>query len=337
MIYLPTIISILEVLIVTVPVLFIVAFVTVAERKTMASMQRRVGPNIVGFYGLLQAFADALKLLLKEYVSPTQANLILFFLGPIIFSVFLLLGYAVLPFASAIPLIPYTILYIVLMIIYLRFLICRNSYVQHNYGTSLNISDVLTIFYYNYEAIIKRIIENFIYFFSFFRILLGLLGYIEALGGVFMPDLDFYFLTKDMEQGTVQRTPLLQAGETLANKGEGTYPVTGGWVETGFIGSGKVPRVIGVVVDGARAGFDYQYTAGNQPYNRNFACVLYELRAAGYKTGSYTCLDYNVSMSAGQAGVNMGFINSYRKTIGLNDTPFGGFNISDKLINGIAE
>ena len=99
MLYLPTIISIVEVLIVTLPVLFTVAFVTVAERKAMASMQRRVGPNIVGYYGLLQAFADALKLLLKEYVSPTQANLILFFLGPIITLIFSLLGYAVIPFA----------------------------------------------------------------------------------------------------------------------------------------------------------------------------------------------------------------------------------------------
>jgi NADH-ubiquinone oxidoreductase chain 1 len=99
MLYLPTVISIIEVLIVTLPVLFVIAFVTVAERKTMASMQRRLGPNIVGYYGLLQAFADALKLLLKEYVSPTQANLILFFLGPIITLVFSLLGYAVIPFA----------------------------------------------------------------------------------------------------------------------------------------------------------------------------------------------------------------------------------------------
>ena len=74
MLYIPTVISILEVLIVTLPALFVVAFVTVAERKTMASMQRRVGPNIVGYFGLLQAFADALKLLLKEYVSPTQAK-----------------------------------------------------------------------------------------------------------------------------------------------------------------------------------------------------------------------------------------------------------------------
>lgn len=98
MLYLPTLISILEVLLVTVPVLLTVAFVTVAERKTMASMQRRLGPNVVGYYGLLQAFADALKLLLKEYVSPTQANLVLFFLGPVITLIFSLLGYAVIPY-----------------------------------------------------------------------------------------------------------------------------------------------------------------------------------------------------------------------------------------------
>ena len=98
MIYIPTLISILEVVLVVVPMLLTVAFVTVAERKTMASMQRRLGPNIVGYYGLLQAFADALKLLLKEYVSPTQANIVLFFLGPIITLIFSLLGYAVIPF-----------------------------------------------------------------------------------------------------------------------------------------------------------------------------------------------------------------------------------------------
>ena len=98
MLYLPTLISIIEVVLVVVPALLTVAFVTVAERKTMASMQRRLGPNIVGYYGLLQAFADALKLLLKEYVSPTQANIVLFFLGPIITLIFALLGYAVIPY-----------------------------------------------------------------------------------------------------------------------------------------------------------------------------------------------------------------------------------------------
>ena len=98
MLYLPIIISVLEVVILSVPVLLTVAYVTIAERKTMASMQRRLGPNIVGYYGLLQAFADALKLLLKEYVSPTQANLVLFFLGPIITLIFSLLGFSVIPY-----------------------------------------------------------------------------------------------------------------------------------------------------------------------------------------------------------------------------------------------
>src|SRR3981189_538750 len=99
-----TFISIVEVILVVVPALLIVAFTTVAERKTMASMQRRLGPNIVGYYGILQAFADALKLLLKEYVSPTQANLILFFLGPIITLIFSLLGYLVIPYGPGLAL-----------------------------------------------------------------------------------------------------------------------------------------------------------------------------------------------------------------------------------------
>jgi NADH-ubiquinone oxidoreductase chain 1 len=86
------------------PALLVVAYVTVAERKTMASMQRRLGPNAVGYYGLLQAFADALKLILKEYVAPTQANVILFFLGPIITLIFALLGYAVIPYGPGLSL-----------------------------------------------------------------------------------------------------------------------------------------------------------------------------------------------------------------------------------------
>ena len=99
-----TVISIIENLILMLPALLVVAYVTVAERKTMASMQRRLGPNAVGYYGLLQAFADALKLILKEYVAPTQANLILFFLGPIVTLVFALLGYAVIPYGPGLSL-----------------------------------------------------------------------------------------------------------------------------------------------------------------------------------------------------------------------------------------
>lgn len=98
MLYPSIIVSIVEVLIFIVPSLLTVAFVTIAERKTMASMQRRLGPNIVGYYGLLQAFADALKLLLKEYIAPTQANLIIFFIGPVVTLIFSLLGYSVIPY-----------------------------------------------------------------------------------------------------------------------------------------------------------------------------------------------------------------------------------------------
>ena len=93
-----TYLPILIVLVVVVPFLVTVAFVTIGERKTMASMQRRLGPNAVGYFGLMQAFADALKLLLKEYVSPAQANLVIFFIGPVITLIYSLLGIIVIPF-----------------------------------------------------------------------------------------------------------------------------------------------------------------------------------------------------------------------------------------------
>ena len=94
----PNLLAFLEVVLLLLPALLAVAYVTVAERKTMASMQRRLGPNAVGYYGLLQAFADALKLILKEYVAPTQSNMFLFFLGPVVTLIFALLGFAVIPY-----------------------------------------------------------------------------------------------------------------------------------------------------------------------------------------------------------------------------------------------
>jgi len=65
------------------PVLFGVAFTTVYERKFLAAVQRRRGPNTVGFLGSLQAFADAIKLLAKESVIPNTSNLLIFILAPI--------------------------------------------------------------------------------------------------------------------------------------------------------------------------------------------------------------------------------------------------------------
>lgn len=87
-----TLYNLLEILIVLVPILLSVAFMTIIERKVIGSMQRRIGPNVVGYYGLLQPFADALKLVVKEQVIPSQATKSLFFLAPIITLIFSLLG-----------------------------------------------------------------------------------------------------------------------------------------------------------------------------------------------------------------------------------------------------
>lgn len=71
-------------LLVVVPVLLAVAFMTLLERKLMAAVQRRRGPNVVGIYGLLQPFADGLKLIVKETVLPSTSNIFLFIFAPIL-------------------------------------------------------------------------------------------------------------------------------------------------------------------------------------------------------------------------------------------------------------
>ncbi|XP_023891796.2 NADH-ubiquinone oxidoreductase chain 1 [Quercus suber] len=101
--------SLFEVLIVLLPILLSVAYVTVAERKAMGSMQRRLGPNKVGYLGTLQAFADALKLIVKETIIPAHANSVLFFLGPIITLIFALLGWAVIPFGPGLAISDYNL------------------------------------------------------------------------------------------------------------------------------------------------------------------------------------------------------------------------------------
>lgn len=62
--------------------LLAVAFYTLMERKVMASMQRRIGPNVTGLWGILQPFADGLKLILKEIIIPRRSNNFLFLFAP---------------------------------------------------------------------------------------------------------------------------------------------------------------------------------------------------------------------------------------------------------------
>ena len=76
--------KIVSFLLIVVPILISVAYLTLAERKIMAAMQQRSGPNVVGFFGLLQPLADGLKLLLKETVIPTNANTFSFVFAPIL-------------------------------------------------------------------------------------------------------------------------------------------------------------------------------------------------------------------------------------------------------------
>src|SRR3954453_15351995 len=87
-----------ECLLVTVPLLVAVAYMTYVDRKVWASIQLRRGPNVVGPFGLLQPLADGVKLFLKETIVPSSANSILFLIAPMITFMTALIAWAVVPF-----------------------------------------------------------------------------------------------------------------------------------------------------------------------------------------------------------------------------------------------
>ncbi|MBF0146886.1 MAG: NADH-quinone oxidoreductase subunit NuoH [Magnetococcales bacterium] len=90
---------VIKVILLLAPVLFMVTYITLAERKVIGAMQVRPGPNRVGFFGILQPLADAVKLIFKETILPTKANKGLFLLAPLLTLVPALLSWAVVPFS----------------------------------------------------------------------------------------------------------------------------------------------------------------------------------------------------------------------------------------------
>ena len=74
----PLVWTLLKIIVITVPLILAVAYLTLAERKVIGWMQVRIGPNRVGPLGLLQPFADVFKLLIKEIIIPSGANKFLF-------------------------------------------------------------------------------------------------------------------------------------------------------------------------------------------------------------------------------------------------------------------
>ncbi len=90
--------TLIKILLIVVPLLIAVAYFTLAERKILGAIQRRMGPNVVGVYGLLQPLSDGFKLLMKETVLPSSANQLIFIISPILTFVISLMGRAIIPF-----------------------------------------------------------------------------------------------------------------------------------------------------------------------------------------------------------------------------------------------
>jgi NADH-quinone oxidoreductase subunit H len=94
----PTIWIVIQILIVLVPLLIAVAYLTYAERKVIAAMQLRQGPMVVGPMGLWQPIADGIKMFVKETVIPSGANKVVFIMAPMVTFILATIGWAVIPF-----------------------------------------------------------------------------------------------------------------------------------------------------------------------------------------------------------------------------------------------
>ena len=100
----PVIWIVIKILVIVVPILVAVAYLTYAERKIIGAMQLRKGPNVVGPFGLLQPLADGAKLFLKETVIPSGANKAVFVLAPMLTFALALVAWSVIPFGEGLVL-----------------------------------------------------------------------------------------------------------------------------------------------------------------------------------------------------------------------------------------
>ena len=100
----PVVWSLAKIVAIVLPILACVAYLTLWERKLIGWMHIRIGPNRVGPMGLLQPIADAVKLIFKEVITPTQADKWLYFVAPVIVIMPALAAWAVIPFAPGVVL-----------------------------------------------------------------------------------------------------------------------------------------------------------------------------------------------------------------------------------------